>query len=251
MKKAALVSLILGFIAFLSPALAGDVKTVRVKFDPGTSQAALQGAIKGRQTVNYKVGASAGQTMVVTLSTNNNSAYFNIFEPGAEPGKSSALFASDRDGERFDGQLPKSGDYTVQVYLYRNAARRGDTAKYTLDVKVTGAAASKPSPSAERADDAKVAGTDFHATGEIPCAQHEGQPMAQCRFGVIRRGNGDATVRVFWPGGGERNIYFENGKVESSDSPAGIHMEKSSDLNKVFIGTTERFEIPDAVIFGG
>jgi hypothetical protein len=40
--------------------------------------------------------------------------------------------------------------------------------------------------------------------------------MSQCHFGVIRQGNGNATVRVFWPGGGERNIYFKNGKAEFS-----------------------------------
>jgi hypothetical protein len=63
--------------------------------------------------------------MVVTLSANDDSTYFNIFDPGAEPGRSYAIFASDTGGDRFEGQLAKSGDYTIQVYLYRNAARRG------------------------------------------------------------------------------------------------------------------------------
>ena len=75
--------------------------------------------------------------------------------------------------------------------------------------------------------------------------------MHQCRFGVIRRGSGNATVRVFWPDGGERNIYFENGRAGSSDSSAPIRSEKTLDLNRVFIGKQERFEIVDAVIFGG
>lgn len=38
--------------------------------------------------------------------------------------------------------------------------------------------------------DAKVAGTNFNATGDIPCATGEGQPMSSCHFGVVRRGNG-------------------------------------------------------------
>ncbi|MGQ0444049.1 MAG: hypothetical protein ACT4O2_02710 [Beijerinckiaceae bacterium] len=206
------------------------------------------GVIKGYQSVDYKVGASAGQTMVVTLSANNESTYFNIFEPGAEPGKSYAIFASDTDGDRFERRLANTGDYTIQVYLYRNEARRGGRSQYTLDVAVEGVAAST---AGAPAGDAKVAATNFHATGQIPCARREAQPVSQCRFGVIRQGNGDATVRVFWPDGDERNIYFENGKAQSSDSEAGIYSEKTSDLNRVFIGTTERFEIPDAVIFGG
>jgi hypothetical protein len=75
--------------------------------------------------------------------------------------------------------------------------------------------------------------------------------MGSCRFGVIRRGGGSATVRVFWADGGERNLYFEGGKLTSSDSEAGVHVERVGDLNKVFVGTEERFEIPDAVIYGG
>jgi hypothetical protein len=99
--------------------------------------------------------------------------------------------------------------------------------------------------------DTKVPGTNFHATGDIPCATVEGQPMSSCHFGVVRRGNGDATVTVFLPGGAKRNIRFTNGKAVSSDSQAGITSEKSADLNRVFIGTTERYEVPDAVLFGG
>jgi hypothetical protein len=75
-------------------------------------------------------------------------------------------------------------------------------------------------------------------------------PMGQCDFGVIRRGNGDATVVVTLPGGGQRYIYFE-GNQSSSDAAAGIVWERRGDLNLMSIGTEERYEIPDAVRFGG
>jgi hypothetical protein len=99
--------------------------------------------------------------------------------------------------------------------------------------------------------DAKVPGTNFHATGDIPCTPAEGVPMASCKFGVVRRGNGDATVTVFLPGGSKRNIIFKKGKAASSDAPDGLTSEKSGDLNRLTIGGAERYEIPDAVIFGG
>jgi len=248
MKTVALASLILGALAALSPADAGDARTVRVKLGPGASKAVLRGVVRGYQSVDYKVAARAGQRMTAALSAQNGSVYFNIFEPGAKPGEGYALFAGDTGGNRFEGQFAKSGDYTMQVYLYRNAARLGVQAKYALEVKVLDS--QTDGRSAGETSDAKVAGTDFNATGEIPCAQYEGQPMSPCRFGVIRQGAGDATVRVFWHGGGERNIYFKSGKAQSSDSPAGLRAEKASDLNRVYIGA-ERFEIPDAAIFGG
>jgi len=58
---------------------------------------------------------------------------------------------------------------------------------------------------------------------------------------------------VFWSDGGERNLYFENGKAASSDSHFGVNIstEREEDRNKVFNGSHERFEIPDAVIYGG
>jgi hypothetical protein len=74
--------------------------------------------------------------------------------------------------------------------------------------------------------------------------------MRSCRFGVIRQGNGNAIVKVFWPGGGERTLQFTAGKATSSDGGA-VTMEKAGDLNKVSVGGSERFEIPDAVIVGG
>jgi hypothetical protein len=247
MKTLALTSFILGLAVF-SPAGAGEARTVHVKFGAGASEALLRGAVKGYGSVDYKVAASAGQRMTASLSAKSGSVNFNIFEPGAKPGEAYALFASDTGGDRFEGKLARSGDYTIQVYLFRNAARRGVQAKYALEVKISDSQADgRP---AHQTSDAKVAGTDFNATGEIPCAQSEGQPMSPCRFGVIRQGAGDATMRVFWPAGGERNIYFKGGKAQSSDAAAPVRTEKSSDLNRVFIGA-ERFEIPDAAIYGG
>jgi hypothetical protein len=246
MKTLALTCLILGLAVF-SPAGAGEARTVRVKFNAGAREAVVHGAVKGYGSVDYKVSASAGQRMTASLSAKNGSVNFNIFEPGAKPGEAYALFASDTGGDRFEGQLAKSGDYTIQVYLFRNAARRGAQARYALEMKISDSQADKRRA---RETDAKVAGSDFHATGEIPCAQSQGQPMSPCRFGVIRQGTGDATVTVFWPTGGERNIYFKGGKAQSSDAGAPVRTEKSSDLNRVFIGP-EMFEIPDAAIYGG
>jgi hypothetical protein len=42
------------------------------------------------------------------------------------------------DINRFDGILPSSGVYSVSVYLYRSAARRGETSDYALDISITG-----------------------------------------------------------------------------------------------------------------
>ena len=69
---------VVGACAFLSPALAGDVRTARVTFAPGASRALIQGVIKVRQSNNYKVGASTGQTKAVSLPANNVRTYYSL-----------------------------------------------------------------------------------------------------------------------------------------------------------------------------
>jgi len=58
-----------------------------------------------------------------------------------------------------------------------------------------------------------VPGTDFHATGDIPCSMGKGQPTASCPFGVKRQGNGSAMVTVTKADGRQRVIYFKNGRA--------------------------------------
>ncbi len=112
-----------------------------------------------------------------------------------------------------------------------------------------------PTPAASIKGDALVAGTRFHATGEIPCARRAGQPMESCKFGVVRRGGGNGDVTIFWPDAGSRTITFEKGtpvRFDQSETGAGARLDvkRNADLNMLTIGD-ERFEIPDVVIFGG
>ncbi len=195
------------------------------------------------------VGAAAGQRMTVTLTTDNTGNYFNLLAPGETE---VAFFVGSTEGNRFEGNLAKSGDQTIRVYLVRSAARRGETARYQLEVAITGAAHGKEPPTHTR--DAMVAGTDYHATGAIPCSMGGGQPTGQCPFGVKREGNGSGIVTVTKPDGRTRAIFFDNGRptgADTSEADTGeFRASREGDLNIIHIGR-ERYEIPDAVIFGG
>jgi len=95
----------------------------------------------------------------------------------------------------------------------------------------------------------------FDATGKRPCAQAKGQPMGQCPFGVARDSGGTATVSITLPDGRKRAIFFENGKAIGADlSQADGNMDfsytKEADLYIINAGN-ERYEIPEAVIYGG
>jgi hypothetical protein len=107
-----------------------------VQFQQGRDSASLKGRIKGDETVDYQLGARAGQTMAVTLKSSNRFTYFNILPPGDD----TAIFVGSTSGNHFSGTLPTNGDYTIRVYLMRNAARRNETANYTLNVHIGGGA---------------------------------------------------------------------------------------------------------------
>lgn len=128
-------SLTLGIamLALAAPALAQDaIRTVPVQFARGASSAAIKGSIKGYGAVDYTVRARAGQTLTVRLTTSNKSGYFNVTAPGADE----AMFNGSISGNRFSAAIPSTGTYAVRVYLMRNAARRNETANYTLNVAI-------------------------------------------------------------------------------------------------------------------
>jgi heat shock protein HslJ len=113
-----------------------------------------------------------------------------------------------------------------------------------------GSAATGPDDSALRAGQGK-----FDASGQLPCAFSTGQPMGQCEFGVARAGGGYATVVVKKPDGSTRTIYFRLGKPIGADTSQAdgypeFRATKKSDMHIIRVGD-ERYEIVDAIVFGG
>jgi len=326
------------FAAALIPATAApEQRSERITFSKGKNSAVLKNRIKGYESVVYLLGAKAGQQMQVQLETSNASNYFNLTAPGAEE----AMHIGSSAGSRYEGVLPSDGDYKIDVYLMRNAARRNETAAYNLSVSITGVTSAQAAPAKDFADglsggpdfwevtgladgdslnlrtqassksealaqlsnhavvrnqgckleagqrwckieqldgkhfsgwvagrflrEAAAPGTDatlnssavkgtgkpFQATGEIPCATVVGQPTSQCPFGVYREGPGKAAVWIKTHSGSEREIQFEAGKPMASNTASELSFEKSGDLFLIRIGKEERYEIPEAVVFGG
>jgi hypothetical protein len=240
-------------VLFSSPAIIApstvlaqkEIRTQQVKFKSGSNSATIQGSIKGYQTVDYVLNARKGQTMNVSMATKHGATYFNILAPGENE---VAMFNGSMSSNQYEGTLPKSGNYKIRVYMMRSAARRNEVANYRLEMIISGG------DNATSRGDALVEGTNYNATGNIPCAMGGGQPTTSCFFGVTREGNGTGTVAVKKPDGRTRAILFKNGRAtgydQSQADPGRFSATKQSDLNIIRIGQ-ERYEIPDAVIFGG
>lgn len=233
-------------VLMAAPAAAqAPIKQQRVQFAKGTSAATIKGTIKGYNSIDYLVGARAGQTMTVSMKASNGASYFNIIAPG----ETDVAFYTGQNGDplnSYTGTLPANGDYKIRVYLMRSAARRNEISNHTLSIAVKGS-----STSTAQTADAKVAGTKYNATSIARCRSTPSPAMGSCKLGVVRKGNGTATVDLDTPDGGHRTIYFTNGKATSSDADAPLRTERRDDTTIVRVGQYEYYEIVDAVIYGG
>lgn len=114
------------------PALADDIRREAVHFAPGTSGVTLNSKVKGYDSVQYSLAVKAGQKVSAQLDSSNSSLYFNITAPGA----SEALYNGSINGNGTTLTIPSSGEYLIDVYLMRNAARRDETASYAMTLYV-------------------------------------------------------------------------------------------------------------------
>lgn len=136
-------------------------RNARVEFSRGQSSTTIRGSVRGYDGISYRVNVRGGQRLAVTMDSSNGSNYFNILGPdGGE-----ALFNGSISGNFADVIVPASGDYVVQVYLMRNAARRNEQARFTLRVEVTGGRPIAP-PSPDFADGLS-GGPDFFQVAGI------------------------------------------------------------------------------------
>jgi hypothetical protein len=241
------LAMVFCFTMMLTEPLVADtsIRQEKVQFAKGASSAVIKGQLKGDATVDYVVRAAAGQTLSVKLQETNSQNYFNVMPPDST---GSAMFVGDT-GEDYSGVLPADGDYVVRVYLMRPAARRGETSNYTLTLSVSGEALAPLTASR----DALIPGTSYHASAKVKCVPAFEATPRECDAFVIRRGiDGTATVDI--PGSAEtRSILFVKGKPTASNARVmdALTSARSGDVTIVKLGSSERYEIPDALLTGG
>jgi hypothetical protein len=125
--------MIVASLAIASPAFARE--TVRpVSFKPGATAGVARGVIRGDDDVTHTLALAQGQVLQLLLKASNRSCYFNVYEPG----QAEAVHIGSVAGNEFGQNPTKAGTYRLQVYLMRNAARRGETCRYSLSIEAAG-----------------------------------------------------------------------------------------------------------------
>lgn len=175
-----------GAVPGFAPSQAGaQDRSERISFAPGRSSRTVRDTIVGYEGMDYLVNVRAGQRLAATLRTDNPSSYLNIKARGS----SEALFNGSIDGNIGDVIVPSGGDYVVEVYLMRNAARRGESARFSLTVEVTGGDPGSVQPDFA---DGLSGGPDFWQVANVPPGDRlniRSRPSAQATT-VVRVRNG-------------------------------------------------------------
>jgi hypothetical protein len=106
--------------------------------------------------------------------------------------------------------------------------------------------------------DAKVAGTDYNATAELPCSVDGGNTLQRCTAGVKRKWGEDGTtlVEVTKPDGRTRSLYFKRNEATGADGAEAdgsaayaFKAVRSGDGSRISFGP-ERYVVPDVFVLG-
>lgn len=243
--KEKLFAAVAGAVLLVTPALAQQ--TVRVPLGPD-GVAKIDNSIRGSQYIDYTVAVGAGQTVAVTLRGKNASApmpYFNFNPPGSDV----SMFVGSSDGNKMQPRMvPSKGKYIIRIYQMGAAKSENKSTSFTLGVRVTGTAL-KSLPASQ---DAKLQGSNFHASGPIPCRISSDRSVREATAYVTRYGNGSGTIEVR-AGETTRRILFVHGKPVAHDSAESFTYSKKGDdtVVKFGDGPSESYTISDMFINGG
>ncbi len=113
----------------VSPTPIPGVGTQRITFPAGASSATITGQVDGNTFRGYLLNAQAGQRMQVSTSSPAGNVYLTLVSPLGSP-----LARAQNGAQTFDGILPESGDYSIQV----SAPAGTGLTSFTLFVSVTG-----------------------------------------------------------------------------------------------------------------
>lgn len=101
----------------------------RIRFAAGATSAQVSGQIDGTSFHTYFVEARAGQRMQARVSSPFGNVYLTVVSPSGSP-----LARAQAGAQSFDGILPETGDYVLQV----TAPVGTPATTYVLNISITG-----------------------------------------------------------------------------------------------------------------
>lgn len=104
-----------------------------IQFAPGATEAEAQGQLPANGIATYTLAASANQTMQLTLSSNSNTARIAVFSPAGAPLPPER---GNPEGTYWQGILPTTGTYLIQVLAGNGASPANYSLNVTIPVRI-------------------------------------------------------------------------------------------------------------------
>jgi hypothetical protein len=117
------------FVLLISSDAFGQTK-VRVRFKKGANSASVIGQISDYKYIDYIVRAKSGQTMKVSLKSTHASCSFAVFYSDMKNVSDAA------DVRNLERNVDVDDDYIIRVLMPRSAARRRESANFTLRIEI-------------------------------------------------------------------------------------------------------------------
>ena len=114
--------------AFAFSSISAEGVKKKVRFGKGTSSATIRNAVLRGEQDRYYIGAKAGQTMSVKITSTEKNAVFQIYFHGEEESLPGA--GDGDDAMNWSGQLPIDNEYVIVV-----GGTRGN-ATYALTISI-------------------------------------------------------------------------------------------------------------------
>lgn len=131
-RRQLLVASVAGTVATASFPQSAD-RRIPVILGHGNAAASFEASISDFEADAYVVPLRQGQSLEVLLATNNASNCFDIHAPG----NPKPVYVGADSGNTHRLPVQTSGDHVIRVFLLRLAARDGQSARYTLELKLT------------------------------------------------------------------------------------------------------------------
>lgn len=114
--------------AFALSSISAEGVTRKVRFAKGTSSTTIRNAVVRGDQDRYLIGAKAGQTMTVKITSTEKNAVFQIYFHGEEESLPGA--GDGDDATNWSGRLPIDNEYVIVV-----GGTRGN-ATYALTISI-------------------------------------------------------------------------------------------------------------------
>lgn len=95
---------------------------------PGDYSSFYSGQVAGNGVVQYGLDTRAFQRITVTFNTNNPSSRMNVLKGGS----AESVCHGSPDSNTCSFLVERGVSYRVMIYLTREAAQRGESARFTL-----------------------------------------------------------------------------------------------------------------------